>query len=82
MNNAANLKLSIIICTYNRIDLLQKCITSLLPQLNEKVELIIIDNNSTDNTQDICQNYAFQYNKIKVKIYLPLIIYFDFYFNF
>jgi len=64
MNNAANLKLSIIICTYNRIDLLQKCITSLLPQLNEKVELIIIDNNSTDNTQDICQNYAFQYNKI------------------
>ena len=39
-------KLSIIIPTYNRSELLQQQVRRILPQLNSDVELILIDNKS------------------------------------
>jgi abequosyltransferase len=45
--------LSICIPTYNRANLLKKTIESVIPQLNERVELIISDNCSSDNTEEI-----------------------------
>ena len=48
-------KLSVIICTYNRVELLGKCVNSLMTQTarKENYEIIVIDNNSTDNTSDL-----------------------------
>ena len=48
-------KLSVIICTYNRVELLGKCVNSLMTQTarKENYEIIVIDNNSTDNTADL-----------------------------
>lgn len=45
--------LSIIVCTYNRADLLLGCLESLVLQVVgcRLFEVIIVDNNSTDNTQ-------------------------------
>ena len=47
--------LSVIICTYNRARLLDACLQRILPQLKqtENVELIVVDNNSSDHTAEV-----------------------------
>tara|TARA_B100000963_G_C22627629_1_gene673224 strand:- start:1117 stop:2022 length:906 start_codon:yes stop_codon:yes gene_type:complete len=52
---------SIIIPTYNQGNFLEKCINSCLNQTYKNFEIVIIDNNSTDITQDILKKYE---NKI------------------
>ena len=49
-NNVNNPLVSIIIATYNAGKVLENCLNSIIPQLNEKIELIIIDGGSSDNT--------------------------------
>ena len=51
--------LSIIICTYNRVDFLEKCINSILNQINDysEIEIVIIDNNSNDNTRKFIESF-------------------------
>ena len=46
--------LSIIICTYNRVDFLKKCIDSILKQIstNNDIEIVVIDNNCNDGTKE------------------------------
>ncbi len=44
------MKLSIIIPTYNIDKYIDECLESLLPQLNDQVELIIVDDKSKDET--------------------------------
>ena len=45
--------LSIIICTFNRVDFLKKCIDSILIQIstNDDIEIVLVDNNSNDETK-------------------------------
>ncbi len=54
---------SIIILTYNRIEILKKIIRLLLLQSYKNIEIIIIDNNSSDNTPEILRKL---YPKIKI----------------
>ena len=56
--------ISIILPTYNRGNLLGIAIKSVLDQSYSNWELIIIDNNSTDNTDDIINQY--QNHKIRI----------------
>lgn len=53
------MKLSIIICTYNRAELLQKSINSLSGQevQPDDWELIVVDNNSTDSTRTVVSKF-------------------------
>lgn len=60
-----NIKLSIIICTYNRSRLLKKCLDSLLPQILEGIEIIIIDNLSSDDTNQVVSEYTSKYINIR-----------------
>ena len=59
--------LSIIIPVYNCQQLLSECINSLLNQDSpHNFEIILIDDGSSDNSGDICDNYAKKHNNIKV----------------
>lgn len=49
--------ISIVIATYNASATLEQCLESIVGQLTEECELIIIDGNSSDSTCDIISNY-------------------------
>lgn len=58
-------KISVIIPTYNRADLLPRAINSVLNQTFKDFELIIVDDGSTDNTKEIVSEYLKKDNRIK-----------------
>ena len=63
-----NSLVSIIIPTYNRVDLIQETLESILFQSYTNWECIIVDDGSTDNTYEIVNKYVikdgrFQYHK-------------------
>lgn len=49
---------SVVICTYNRADLLGVCMESLVRQDAGGFEIIVVDNNSTDETSEIAAGFA------------------------
>lgn len=60
------MKLSIIIPVYNVGKYITKCLDSIVCQLTEEVEVVIVDDGSTDNCPEICDNYSKQYNNIRI----------------
>lgn len=52
--------LSVIICTYNREKYIRPLLESLATNTLEKdqYEIVLVDNNCTDNTQQVCQQYT------------------------
>ena len=48
---------SVVIPTYNRCDLLKKAVNSVLTQTYKNFEIIIIDNHSEDNTQEVVESF-------------------------
>ena len=50
------LKISVIIATRNRCSLLKKALESLTRQSRPPDEVIVVDNNSTDDTRKICED--------------------------
>lgn len=57
--------LSICIATYNRAGFIGETLESIIPQLENDVELLIVDGASADNTEAIVQKYAHQVENIK-----------------
>ncbi|MBP5592319.1 glycosyltransferase family 2 protein [bacterium] len=57
---------SIVVCTHNRAALLADCVDSLLNQTVDKnrFEIIIVDNNSTDDTEAVAKELAKNNNNI------------------
>jgi len=51
---------SVVICTYNRADLLEECLDELSKQTADpsEYEVIIIDNHSTDRTATVAESFA------------------------
>lgn len=58
--------LSIIIPAYNCEKYIERCIKSIIEQSKAFVEIIIINDGSTDNTQQICEDFAQKHNNIKL----------------
>ncbi len=58
--------ISIIIPAYNIENYIAKCLDSLLNQTYKNIEIIVIDDGSSDNTGKIVDNYAYKYEYIKV----------------
>lgn len=56
------MKVSVIIATYNRCELLKETIDSVLDQNFSDFEIILVDDGSTDNTRDMFSNY---HSKVK-----------------
>ena len=60
------LLISIIVPVYNVEKYLNRCIESILKQTYESFELILINDGSTDNSGNICDEYSENDNRIKV----------------
>lgn len=56
---------SAIITTHNRLDLLKLAVESVYEQTYENIELIVVDDASTDGTKEYCEAQSFRY------IYIP-----------
>ena len=58
-------KISIIVITRNRANFISRAIQSVLDQSFSDWELIIIDDSSTDNTEEIVQSFVIKDSRIK-----------------
>lgn len=58
--------ISVIVPVYNVEKYLHKCINSIINQTYKNLEIILIDDGSTDNSGKICDEYALKDNRIKV----------------
>jgi glycosyltransferase involved in cell wall biosynthesis len=61
-------KVSVYIATHNRKDLLIKAVESVLNQTYENIEIIIVNDGSSDNTQVVLDTLAIKFSNIKVFI--------------
>ena len=61
-----NSLISVIIPIYNVEKYLEKCIESIINQTYTNLEIILINDGSTDNCDKICEEYAKKDNRIKV----------------
>jgi len=53
-----NDKISIIVPIYNVEEYVEKCIKSLINQTYKNIEIILVDDGSTDSSYDICKKYS------------------------
>lgn len=58
--------ISVIIPVYNTEPYLERCLKSILSQSFTDIELLLVDNGSTDRSGAICDEYAVGDNRIKV----------------
>ena len=58
--------ISIIVCAYNVESYIKECLESIINQTYKQLEIIIIDDGSTDNTSKICDEYQKKDKRIKV----------------
>lgn len=61
------IKLSICIATLNRGALIGQTLDSIVSQLTEQVEIIIVDGASTDNTEDVVLSYRQRYANVRYR---------------
>ena len=59
-------RLSIIIPVYNTSEYLRECLNSVVVQVNEDMEMILVDDGSTDDSGSICDEYAAKYDFVRV----------------
>ena len=59
------IKVSVIVPVYNVEEYLEKCLDSLVNQTLKDIEIIIINDGSPDNSQQIIDSYAQKYKNIK-----------------
>ena len=57
-------KITVIVPVYNVENYLNKCLDSLINQTYKNLEIIVINDGSTDNSSKICQEYAQKDNRI------------------
>lgn len=58
---------TIVVPIYNMEKYMKKCIMGLLEQSFQDIEIVLVDDGSTDNSLELCDEYAFHYpDKIRV----------------
>ena len=65
MINENNL-ISVIVPVFNVEDYIERCIKSILNQTYNNLEIILVDDGSTDKSGEICDLYKEKDNRIKV----------------
>lgn len=60
------IKVSVIVPVYNVQEYIEECVNSLVQQTLSDIEILLIDDGSTDGSEDICDRYAENYKNIRV----------------
>lgn len=60
-----NLLFSIIVPVYNSAQYLKECLDSILEQTVDCYEILLIENGSTDNSPQICDQYEMQFSNVR-----------------
>lgn len=66
MSSKENPLVSIVVPIYNTEEYLQRCIESIRGQTYTNLEIVLVDDGSTDNSGKICDNYAVKDERIHV----------------
>lgn len=62
MNN----KVTIIVAAYNVDKYIEECILSILNQTYQNIEIIVVDDCSTDNTSSICDSFCLKDSRVRI----------------
>lgn len=60
------LKVSVIVPVYNTLECLERCVNSIIRQSYKNLELILVDDGSTDGSREFCDKLEKQDNRIRV----------------
>lgn len=60
------IKISIIIPVYNVEKYIEHCLKSIACQLNEKIEVVLVNDGTTDNSIEICEKYCEEFQNINL----------------
>ena len=66
MKDELKITLSVIVPVYNTEDYLRRCLSSILEQDLNNLEVIVVDDGSTDKSGNICDEYAAKDIRVKV----------------
>ena len=66
MKRESDILISFIIPVYNAEKYLSKCLDSIIDSKSEKIEIVLVDDGSTDGSSSICDKYSDDYNFISV----------------
>ncbi len=58
--------ISVIVPVYNAADWLGECVESILAQTYSRLEIILVDDGSTDGSDEICRMYALRDGRVRV----------------
>ena len=58
--------ISVVVTCYNHQDYIEQCLRSIFEQTYKNIEIILVDDGSTDSSGEICDQYAREDNRIKV----------------
>lgn len=59
-------RISVIVPVFNMEQFLTRCVDSILNQTYKELEIILIDDGSTDSSPSVCDNYALQDQRVRV----------------
>ena len=60
------MKISFIIPVYNVMPYLERCVMSVLRQTYKDIEIVLVDDGSTDGSASLCDELATHDNRIRV----------------
>ena len=66
MNMENKIAISVIVPVYNAEAHLRKCLNSILHQTFKNIEVIVVNDGSTDSSGEICDQYAKEDKRIKI----------------